>query len=57
MFEYSKLHWCKNQKMQSRVKQMEMRIEKEIEEKEGLLQDIESTVELKLVPLSHHKKL
>ena len=47
---------AKTKKMQSRVKQMEMRIEKEIEEKEGLLQDIESTVELKLVPLSHHKK-
>lgn len=48
---------AKTKKMQSRVKQMEMRIEREIEEKEGLLQDIETPVELKLVPLTHHKKI
>lgn len=46
----------KTKKMQSRVKQMEMRIEREIGEKEGLLQDIESPIELKLMPLTHHKK-
>lgn len=47
---------AKTKKMHSRVKQMEMRIEREIEEKEGLLQDIESPIDLKLVPLTHHKK-
>ena len=41
--------------MQSRVKQMEKRISKEIEEKEGLLADLERSVDLKLMPLSHHK--
>ncbi len=34
---------------------MEKRISKEIEEKEGLLADLERTVDLKLMPLSHHK--
>lgn len=47
---------AKTKKMQSRVKQMEKRIEREIEEKEGLLQDIETPKDLKLFPLSHHKK-
>lgn len=47
---------AKTKKLQSRVKQMEMRIEREIGEKEGLLQDIESPVDLKLVQLTHHKK-
>ncbi len=46
---------AKTKKMQSRVKQMEMRISREIEEKENLLQDLESPVDLKLVQLSHHK--
>ncbi|MBQ2745310.1 MAG: ABC-F family ATP-binding cassette domain-containing protein [Lachnospiraceae bacterium] len=46
---------AKTKKMQSRVKQMEKRISREIEEKEGLLQDIENPVDLKLVQLSHHK--
>ena len=45
----------KTKKMQSRVKQMEQRIEKEIQMKEGLLQDIESTIDLKIMPLQHHK--
>ena len=44
-------------KMQSRVKQMEERIDREIEEKEGLLQDIENPVDLKLFPMSHHKEV
>lgn len=48
---------AKTKKMQSRVKQMEERIEREIEEKEGLLQDVENPVDLKLFPLSHHKKV
>lgn len=47
---------AKTKKMQSRVRQMEERIEREIEEKEGLLQDIEATVDLKIVPLQHYKK-
>ena len=47
---------AKTKKMQSRVKQMEKRISREIEEKEGLLQDIETIVDLKLVNLVHHKK-
>lgn len=47
---------AKTKKMQSRVKQMEMRIDREIEEKEGLLQDIETPADLKLVQLTHHKK-
>lgn len=46
---------AKTKKMQSRVKQMEKRISREIEEKEGLLQDLETTADLKLVQLSHHK--
>lgn len=48
---------AKTKKMQSRVKQIERRIEREIEEKEGLLQDIESAIDLKLVKLTHHKKI
>ncbi len=47
---------AKTKKMQSRVKQMEGRIEQEIKEKEGLLQDVESPVDLKIMPLTHHKK-
>lgn len=46
---------AKTKKMQSRVKQMEKRINREIEAKEGLLQDIETPVDLKLTQLSHHK--
>ena len=46
---------AKTKKMQSRVTQMKQRIDREIEEKEGLLQDLEKTVDLKLMPLSHHK--
>ena len=46
---------AKTKKMQSRVKQMENRISHEIEEKEGLLSDIERVAELKLTPLVHHK--
>lgn len=46
---------AKTKKMQSRVKQMEKRICRELEEKEGLLQDLETVADLKLVQLSHHK--
>lgn len=48
---------AKTKKMQSRVKQTENRIQREIEEKEGLLQDIENTVDLKIMPLKHHKEV
>lgn len=48
---------AKTKKMQSRVKQMEERIEREITEKEGLLQDIENPVDLRLNPLQHYKKV
>ncbi|MBP7321003.1 MAG: ABC-F family ATP-binding cassette domain-containing protein, partial [Lachnospiraceae bacterium] len=47
----------KTKKMQSRVKQFEHRIENEIKEKEGLLQNIESPTDLKLNPLRYHKEL
>ena len=47
---------AKTKKMQSRVKQMETRIEREISEQEGLLQDIETTAALRLTPLTHHKQ-
>lgn len=48
---------AKTKKMQSRVKQMEKRIGREIEEKEGLLQDIENPVDLKIMPMKHKKEL
>ncbi len=48
---------AKTKKMQNRVKQMEKRIDREIDEKEDLLVDIEQPVDLKLVPLTHHKKI
>ena len=47
---------AKTKKMQSRVKNFEKRIDREIEEKEGLLNDIEKVDDLKLIPLIHHKK-
>jgi len=46
---------AKTKKMQSRVKQIDQRIKREIEEKEGLLQDLEVPADLKLVQLSHYK--
>ena len=48
---------AKTKKMQSRVKNFEKRIDSEIEEKEGLLQDIEREISLKLNPLKHHKEV
>lgn len=47
---------AKTKKMQSRVTNFEKRVAREIEEKEGLLQDIEKPVDLKLTPLAHYKK-
>lgn len=47
---------AKTKKMQSRVKQMQNRISREIEEKEGLLSDLERPVDLKLMPLEHYKQ-
>lgn len=47
---------AKTKKLQSRVKQMEKRIGREIEEKEGLLVDLEQPVDLKIMPLVHHKE-
>jgi len=47
---------AKTKKMQSRVKNFEKRIGREIEDKEGLLNDIEKVDDLKLIPLTHHKK-
>lgn len=47
---------AKTKKMQSRVKQLEGRIEREVKEKEGLLQDIETIENLKIMPLTHYKK-
>lgn len=48
---------AKTKKMQSRVKQMSSRIDREIEEKEGLLVDIEETPALRVMPLKHHKEV
>lgn len=48
---------AKTKKMQSRVKSIEKRIGREIEEKEGLLGDIERTPELKLTQLVHHSSV
>ena len=48
---------AKTKKMQARVKSFEQRIDREIEEKEGLLSDIESVVDLKIQPLRHHKEV
>ncbi|MBQ8965998.1 ribosomal protection-like ABC-F family protein [Ruminococcus sp.] len=47
----------KTKKMQSRAADIEKRIDREIDRREGLLQDIEQTRELKLTPLKHHKSL
>lgn len=47
---------AKTKKMQSRVKNVEKRIDREIEEKEGLLWDIEEPESLKIMPLQYHKK-
>jgi lincosamide and streptogramin A transport system ATP-binding/permease protein len=46
---------AKTKKMQSRVKQYEKRMEREVEEKEGLLQDIENPAHLKMNFMEYHK--
>ena len=46
---------AKTKKMQARVKSYEKRMDREIEEKEGLLQDVEWTEDLKMHPVSFHK--
>ncbi len=48
---------AKTKKMQARVKAVEKRIDREIEEKEGLLNDIEKVADLKLEPLRFHKEV
>lgn len=45
----------KTRKMQARVKSFECRMEREIQEKEGLLQDLETPAQLKLMPMRFHK--
>ena len=47
---------AKTKKMQKRVKSYENRIQRELEEKEGLLNDIEEVVDLKLMALKYHKE-
>lgn len=47
---------AKTKKMQARVKSYETRINREIEEKEGLLKDIESVCELQIVPKKYYKE-
>lgn len=48
---------AKTKKMQSRRMQIEKRIADEIEQKEGLLQDIERPADLKLMPMQYHKEV
>ena len=48
---------AKTKKMQKRAKQIEKRIDRAIEEQEGLLEDLETTKDLKLTPLVHHKNI
>ena len=47
---------AKTKKMQARVKNYEKRMDKEMAEKEGLLQDIEEEIDLKVMPMEHYKK-
>lgn len=48
---------AKTKKMQARVKAYETRMDREIQEKEGLLQDIERVSDLKMHPEMHHKEV
>ena len=48
---------AKTKKMQKRAKQIERRIDRAIEEQAGLLEDLETTKDLKLTPLVHHKNI
>lgn len=47
----------KSRRMQQRRKNLENRQQKEIEEKKQLLKNIESTDELKIMPLQYHKEV
>lgn len=47
---------AKTKKLQSRVTQTKTRIQREIEEKEGLLKDLELPADLKMMQLTHHKQ-
>lgn len=47
---------AKTKKVMKRVKEYEKKIEREIGEKEGLLQDIEAPVQLKLFPLEYRSE-
>ncbi len=47
---------AKTKKQMQRVKSFEKRVEREIEKKEGLLQDLEEPVSLKLNPKEYHKE-
>ena len=47
---------AKTKKMQARVKAYEERMVREIDKREGLLNDIETVKDLKLMPLSHYKE-
>ena len=48
---------AKTKKMQARVRSYEKRVNREIEEMEGLLQEIEKNIDLKLNPLRFHKEI
>ena len=48
---------AKTKKMEARVLSFEKRVGREIEEKEGLLEDIEELIDLKLMPLEYHKEV
>ncbi len=48
---------AKTKKMQRRVKNLQVRIDSEIAQKEGLLQDVENPAELKLMPLSFRREV
>ena len=47
---------AKSKKQQKRSKQLEQRSEAALEEKKSLLKDLEENVDLKLMPLNHHKE-
>ena len=47
----------KTKKMQKRVAAVQGRIDREIEEKEGLLEDVENVRDLKLFPLAYRKEV
>ncbi|GFI01798.1 energy-dependent translational throttle protein EttA [Lachnospiraceae bacterium] len=46
----------KSRRMQMRRKNLERRKEREIEEKSGLLKNLETVEDLKIIPLSHYKE-